>query len=106
MTTRRRKLASAGSVVFAPPAAENHPLKVVEFRAWRVKEPVSNRRYTVVRLRSRGGIVGYGEGGPAPVAEIVAARAAVMDRRVTESEYIRAARPLWKRPSTTLCSTW
>ena len=64
---------------------------VAQFRAWRVKEPVSNRRYTVVRLQSQGGIVGHGEGGPAPAAEIVAARAAVMDRRATESEYIRAA---------------
>ncbi len=35
--------------------------------------------------------MGHGEGGPAPAAEIVAARAAVMDRRATESEYIRAA---------------
>ena len=35
--------------------------------------------------------MGYGEGGPAQAAEIVAARAAVMDRRATESEYIRAA---------------
>src|SRR5206468_8238728 len=42
-------------------------------------------------LQSQGGIAGYGEGGPAPSAEIVAARAAVTDRRATESEYIRAA---------------
>ena len=90
MTTRSRKLRGA-SIVFAPLAAENHPLKVAQFRAWRVKEPVSYRRYTVVRLQSQGGVVGYGEGGPAPAAEIVAARAAVMDRRATESEYIRAA---------------
>ena len=52
MTTRSRKLRDAGSIVFAPPAAGNHPLKVTQFRAWRVKEPVSNRRYTVVRLQS------------------------------------------------------
>ena len=47
--TRNRKLPGAGSMVFAPPAAEDHPLKIAQFRAWRVKEPVSNRRYTVVR---------------------------------------------------------
>jgi hypothetical protein len=62
MTTRSRKLRGAGSIVFAPPAAENHPLRVTQFRAWRVKEPVSNRRYTVVRLQWQGGIVSYGEG--------------------------------------------
>src|SRR5262245_15474873 len=87
MTTRIRKLRGAGPVVFAPPAAEDHPLKIAQFRAWRVKEPVSNRRYTVVRLQSLGGIAGYGEGGPAPAAEIIAARAAVIDRRATESEF-------------------
>ena len=91
MTPTRRKLRGAGSVVFAPPAAEDHPLKIAQFRAWRVKEPVSNRRYTVVRLQSQGGTVGFGEGGPATAAEIIAARAAVMNRRATESEYIRAA---------------
>ncbi len=91
MRTNRRKLPDGGSAVFATPAAEDHPLKVAEFRAWRVKEPVSNRRYIVVRLRSQGGIAGYGEGGPALAGEIVAARAAVMDRRATESEFIRSA---------------
>lgn len=87
----RRKLPGAQAAVFAPPAAEDHPLKIAQFRAWRVKEPVSNRRYTVVRLRSQGGISGYGEGGAALAAEIVASRTAVMDRRATESEFIRSA---------------
>jgi galactonate dehydratase len=91
MRTNSRKLPGAWSAVFAPPAAEDHPLKIAEFRAWRVKEPVSSRRYTVVRLRSQGGISGYGEGGPALAGEIVAARAAAMDRRATESEFIRSA---------------
>jgi len=54
MRTTKRRLPGAGSAVFAPPAAEDHPLKIAEFLAWRVKEPVSNRRYTVVRLRSQG----------------------------------------------------
>jgi galactonate dehydratase len=91
MKNTRRRLAGAGAAVFAPPAAENHPLKIVEFRAWRVRERVSNRRYTVVQLRSQGGTAGYGEGGAALAGEIVAARAVAMGRRATESEFIRAA---------------
>jgi galactonate dehydratase len=91
MTTKRRKLPGAGMAVFAPPAATDHPLNIVDFRAWRVKEPVSNRRYTVVRLKSQGGTSGYGEGGPAPGPEIAAARAAAIGRRATESELIRAS---------------
>ena len=91
MTTKRRKLPGAGSVVFAPPAAGDHPLKVEQFRAWRVKEPVSNRRYTILCLKSQGGTSGYGEGGASLAAEIVAARAAIIDRRATDSEFIRSA---------------
>ena len=91
MRAKRRKLPGAGVAVFGPPAATDHPLNIVQFRAWRVKEPVSNRRYTVVSLKSQGGTSGYGEGGPAPGSEIAQARLAVMGRRATESEFIRAA---------------
>jgi galactonate dehydratase len=91
MTARRRNLPGAGIAVFAPPAAADHPLRIVDFRAWRVKEPVSNRRYTVVRLKSQAGTSGYGEGGPSLAAEIAEARAAAMDRRATDAEFIRAA---------------
>lgn len=91
MRTKRRSLPGAGIASFAPPAAADHPLKIVQFRAWRVKEPVSNRRYTVVCLKSQAGASGYGEGGPALSADILAARTAAIDRRATESEFIRAA---------------
>ena len=91
MTPKRRLLPGLGLAAFAPPAAEDHPLKIVEFRAWRLQEPGSHRRYTVVRLRAQGGAIGYGEGGPALAAEITEARASALDRRATESEFIRAA---------------
>jgi len=90
MKPKRRLLPGLGVAAFGPAAAEDHPLKIVEFRAWRLMEPDSRRRYTVVRLRSQGGTLGYGEGGPALAAEIVEARTAAMDRRATESEFIRA----------------
>jgi galactonate dehydratase len=91
MSAKRRKLPGAATAVFAPQAVADHPLNIAQFRAWRVKEPVSNRRYTVICLKSQGGTSGYGEGGPALAAEIEAARAAVIGRRATESELIRAA---------------
>jgi galactonate dehydratase len=77
--------------VFAPPAATDDPLNIVQLRAWRVKEPDSHRRYTVVCLKSHGGISGYGEGGPATGSEIAEARLAVTGRRATDSELIRVA---------------
>jgi galactonate dehydratase len=77
-------------LAFAPPQSAGHPLEIVQFQAWRLKEPVSGRRYTVVELQARSGETGYGEGGPVPAAEIVEARAAIQGRRATESEFVRA----------------
>src|SRR5678815_2478631 len=85
---RRRLLVP--DVALAPPQAAGHPLEIVQFHAWRLKEPVSGRRYTVVELQARSGETGYGEGGPVPAAEIVEARAAIQGRRATESEFVRA----------------
>ena len=50
---------------------------------------MSSRRYTVVRLESRGGHAGYGEGGPSVANDVAQARAAVVGRRASESEFIR-----------------
>jgi galactonate dehydratase len=75
-------------IAFAPPAG-NHPLTISSFRAWRLREPVSGRRYTVLKLTSQNGVVGFGEGGPVPVVDIAEARTAVMGRRATDAEFIR-----------------
>ena len=91
MRTNRRMLPGAGVALFAPPAVTDHPLKIVQLRAWRVKEPDSNRRYTVVSLKSQSGTSGYGEGGPVSGTEIAEARSTVMGRLATDSEFIRAS---------------
>ena len=80
---------------YLPWRSRRHRAPVIRSRsrsstAWRLKEPVSGRRYTVVELQSRSGETGYGEGGPVPAAEIVEARAAIQGRRATESEFVRA----------------
>ncbi len=75
---------------FAMQAGGSHPLAITSFRAWRLREPVSGRRYTVVRLQSQSGDAGYGEGGPADGARIAEGKAAVTGRRASESEFIRS----------------
>jgi galactonate dehydratase len=85
----RRKLPDLG-LAFAPPQNTNHPLSIAQVRAWRLKEPVSGRRYTVIKLQTQSGEPGYGEGGPATAAEITEAKTAVTGRRATESEFVRA----------------
>ncbi len=74
---------------FAPQAAPTDKRAIANLRGWRLHEPSSGRRYTVLRLETREGIVGYGEGGPAPHAEILEARTAAVGRRPNETEFIR-----------------
>ena len=74
---------------FAPQAAAMDGLSIANVRGWRLREPSSGRRYTVLRLETRGGLVGYGEGAPATSAEILEARAAAVGRRPNETEFIR-----------------
>lgn len=84
----RRKIWS-NLPAFAPQAAATDPLAIANVRGWRLREPSSGRRYTVLRLENRGGLVGYGEGGPATGAEIGEAKAAAVGRRPNETEFIR-----------------
>jgi galactonate dehydratase len=76
---------------FSPPpqSAASDRLTITAFRAWRLREPASGRRYTVIKLESRGGLTGYGEGGPVPPSDIADAKSAVTGRRATDGEFIR-----------------
>src|SRR5260370_27834599 len=76
---------------FAPPlqSASTDRLSITGFRAWRMREPASERRYTVVRLESRSGAAGYGEGGPANGTGLAEGKSAVAGRRATDTEFIR-----------------
>ena len=78
-----------GEVAFLPQVAENDQLAITNFKAWRLKEPVSGRRCTVVKLENRSGAVGYGEGGPCMHDEIAAAKTAILGKRATDAEFIR-----------------
>ena len=78
-----------GSVVFAPAQSESDRLAITTLKAWRLKEPVSARRYTVVKLESRGGAAGYGECGPSVASEIAEAKKAILGKRATDAEFIR-----------------
>src|SRR5215469_7983903 len=74
---------------FAPQPAATGRMVIGSVHGWRLREPDSGRRYTVLRLETRGGLTGYGEGGPSTASEILEARSATIGRRPNESEYIR-----------------
>jgi galactonate dehydratase len=78
------------SVAFAPAATGgSQPLAITSLRAWRLREPASHRRYTVVKLEAKGGAVGYGEGGPSVATDFVEAKAAIQGRSASDAEFIR-----------------
>jgi galactonate dehydratase len=57
--------------------------------AWRIREPDSGRRYTIVRVDSQGGTSGFGEGGVVRSADILDARAALTGKKATSLEFVR-----------------
>jgi len=65
------------------------PLAVVSLRVFPVREPVSHRSYTVVKLTTRSGISGYGECGAASAADVAKATAVVQGKPATAVEVIR-----------------
>jgi galactonate dehydratase len=85
----RRPWQTSTTLFAAAADSSTDPLALTGLRGWRLREPVSGRRYTVVRLETRGGLTGYGEGGPARAADILDARAALAGRTANETEFFR-----------------
>ena len=66
-------------------------LEITALDAWALREPVSRRLYTVVRLRTKSGLSGYGECSPVPTPDVGAARRAVVGHPATSYEAARLA---------------
>ena len=82
--TRRMRL----SVAFAPQAAAAKPDAadtVAEVRWFPVREPVSGNRYTLLRLKTRSGLTGWGE----------CAQAAEQDAKAFEKDWIGKSATLY-----------
>ena len=86
---RLRRLESATRLAFGPPQEAVERLTITNVKAWRLREPDSGRRYTIVRLDSHGGVSGFGEGGTANAAEITEAKTALIGRKATALEFVR-----------------
>ncbi len=85
----RRPWQSSVSLFAAAADSSNDPLAITNLRGWRLREPVSGRRYTVIRLDTRGGLKGYGEGGPSRASDIANAKSALKGRTANETEFVR-----------------
>ena len=69
MNVRRQKLAGwiALQTAQATPAGAH---EIAEMQTFNVREPASGRSYGVVKLRTRSGLTGWGEGAPEGEAAI------------------------------------
>jgi galactonate dehydratase len=85
---RRARLAAFAPQVAAP-AKTNPQLEIAALDSYRLREPASGRSYTVIRLRTRGGLDGYGECGEATPAEVSRLLAAVRGREASQFETVR-----------------
>jgi galactonate dehydratase len=85
---RRARLAA-----FAPQAAvaarPNPQLEIASLRDYRLREPVSGRTYTVLRLETRGGLLGYGEGPDIASRDLAAVLEAVRGKPATQFATLR-----------------
>jgi len=71
------------------PASLNPKLEMVELDAFPVREPVSKRLYTCLRLRTRSGAVGYGECSRISPPDLGALQGAIRDKEASSFESIR-----------------
>jgi galactonate dehydratase len=65
------------------------PSAIASLKAFPVREPVSRRSYTVLKLTTQSGIGGYGECGAASPADIAKATSVVQGKPATATEVIR-----------------
>ena len=84
---RRARLAAAQTPALAD-TLDPSASAISDLRLWRLREPASRRVYSVVRIRTRGGIVGYGESGHVPSEEIVRGTQIIQGKPATSYEVL------------------
>src|SRR5689334_500278 len=72
------------------PAPLNPELEMVAFDTFPLREPVSKKAYTCVRLRARSGAAGYGECPRVLPSELSVLRAAIQGKEASSFESIRS----------------
>ena len=71
------------------PASLNPKLEMVALDAFPLREPVSRRSYTCLRLKTRSGAAGYGECSRISPADVSALRTAIQGKEASSFESIR-----------------
>ena len=69
-TQIRRARLAAFAAQAATAGGANSPLQITALRDYPLREPVSGRTYTVIKLQTRGGLEGYGECGSVTATDL------------------------------------
>ena len=88
---RRERLANAISARAEAPGSgrTQQELEVTALEAYPLREPVSGRRYTVVRLQTNSGLIGFGECGSVSGEDLAKAKPLVLSKPATAYETVR-----------------
>jgi len=87
---RRERLANAISAVDnGRLALEDRDMVVTDVATYPLREPVSGRRYTVVRLQTQSGLTGFGECGSVSGEDLAKAKLVVVGKPATACEIVR-----------------
>jgi len=89
MQLRRARLAAFATAQAAMPGRTSPQLEISALRDYRLREPVSGRSYTIIKLQTRGGLEGYGECADATSAEVALVLDAVRGKEATQFETVR-----------------
>ncbi len=85
----RRSRLAARMPAFQAVIASDSPLAITRLHAFPVREPVSRRAYTVLKVETRGGLVGYGECGIVPAEQTGQTAALIQGMPATSYEVVR-----------------
>src|SRR5580658_10881779 len=89
---RRARLRNRFAPQIAAPAKVN-ALDITEIRHFPVREPVSGNRYSVLQVTTRSGLIGWGECGYNPAADLKALQQAWIGKPANSYATIAAAMP-------------
>ena len=85
---RRARLAAFAAQATTAGGA-NSPLQITALRDYPLREPVSGRTYTVIKLQTRGGLEGYGECGSVTATDLAKTMKTVLGKEATQFETVR-----------------
>ena len=86
---RRARLAAFAAAQATTAGGTSSQLQISALRDYRLREPVSGRAYTIIKLQTRGGLEGYGECNSATSTELAQAMKAVLGKDATQFETVR-----------------